>query len=87
MSGGKIGKAISGIGKGIGGAVGGVLGALGGNSGPNIKTREPRDIAQDEVDEKQKTTNAALARKKNRSLLSTGAASLDSGGAKKLLGD
>lgn len=83
MSGGGIGKVIS----GIGGAVGSVLGALGGNSGPNIKTRDPRDIAQDEVDEKQKTTNAALARKKNRSLLSTDAASLDSGGAKKLLGD
>lgn len=82
-----------GIGRFVGNALGGVFG--GGKDAVKIvkKVTPAQDTAQEEVDNKQKITNAALARKKNRSVLSTGASSLDSGAgvvaqsAKKLLGE
>ncbi|OCF98778.1 hypothetical protein [Gilliamella sp. wkB308] len=89
-------------GRGIGRVVGKMLGPAGkmanellggGSNGPakivnNITP--PQDTAQEEVDKKQMVANAALARKKNRSLLSTGATTSDVGTAqvaKKLLGE
>lgn len=84
-------------GGGIGKALGNVLGGIfGGGKEPSkiVNNVTPaQDTAQEEVDNKQKITNAALARKKNRSVLSTGATSMDSSSgavaqsAKKLLGE
>lgn len=88
MSGGGIGKIIS-------APINAVSGLLGGKKDA-VKvvnqTAPAQDTAQKEVDKKQQSTNAALARKKNRSLLSTGAISTDYGTAnqaqsKKLLGE
>lgn len=68
-------------------------GLLGGNKNPNNNAASAKDTAQEEADNAQKVSNAALSRKKNRSLLSTGANSSDTGGAnvataaKKLLGE
>ena len=92
MSGGGIGKAIGKALGGIGGigGIGKAIGGLFGGSQPNVSTPPAQNTAQQEVDKKQQTTNAALARKKNRSVLSTGAASMDTGTAqqaKKLLGE
>ena len=86
MSGGGIGKAIGKAIGGIGKAVGGLLGG----SQPKVNTPSAQDTTQQEVDKKQQATNASLARKKNRSVLSTGATSMDTGTAqtaKKLLGE
>lgn len=90
MSGGGIGKAIGKALGGVGKAVGGLLG--GGKEPAKIVNNitPAQDTAQQEVDKKQQTTNAALARKKNRSVLSTGATSMDADTAqqaKKLLGE
>lgn len=82
-----------GIGKMFGKVLGGIFG--GGKTPLKIvnNTTPAQDTAQEEVDNKQKITNAALARKKNRSVLSTGATSMDSSSgavaqsAKKLLGE
>ncbi|QHJ78687.1 MAG: hypothetical protein [Caudoviricetes sp.] len=82
-----------GIGKVIGGVVDAVGGIFGGGKEPSkiVNNVTPaKDTAQQEVDKKQQATNAALARKKNRSVLSTGASSMDTGTAqqaKKLLGE
>ena len=89
MSGGGIGKVIGKALGGVGNAVGGLLG--GGKEPSKIvnNVTPAKDTAQQEVDKKQQATNAALARKKNRSVLSTGASSMDTGTsqtAKKLLG-
>lgn len=90
MSGGGIGKAIGKAFGGVGKAIGGLLGG-GKEPGKIVNNITPaQDTAQQEVDKKQQATNAALARKKNRSVLSTGAASMDTGTAqqaKKLLGE
>lgn len=90
MSGGGIGKAIGKAFGGVGKAIGGLLGG-GKEPGKIVNNITPaQDTAQQEVDKKQQATNAALARKKNRSVLNTGAASMDTGTAqqaKKLLGE
>lgn len=68
-------------------------GLIGGSNTPNINVTPAQDTAQQETDKAQKATNAAISRKKNRSLLSTGANSNDTGtanvatAAKKLLGE
>lgn len=95
MSGGGIGNAIGGVISGafksVGKLTGGLLG--GGKQGPAKivnNMASPQDTSQKEVDKKQMVTNSALARKKNRSLLSTGATTSDVGAAqaaKKLLGE
>lgn len=80
-------------GKSIGKALGKALKAVGlGNEKPRIGKvgQTPEQIAQQEADKKQQMINTGLARKKNRSVLSTGAASMDSGAsptAKRLLGE
>lgn len=68
-------------------------GLLGGSKTVKVNTTSAQDTAQKETDKAQKATNAALSRKKNRSLLGTGANSTDSGSAasaqaaKQLLGE
>lgn len=78
-------------GKSIGKAVGSVLKAVGlGGQKPRKNEMTPEQIAQQEADKKQQIANTNLARRKNRSVLSTGAASMDSGAApaaKRLLGE
>lgn len=78
-------------GKSIGKALGKALKAVGlGNEKPRKNEQTPEQIAQQEADKKQQIANTNLARKKNRSVLSTGAASMDSGAAptaKRLLGE
>lgn len=80
-------------GKSIGKALGSAFKAIGlGNEKPRKGKNEqtPEQIAQQEADKKQQMINTGLARKKNRSVLSTGAASMDSGAtptAKRLLGE
>lgn len=78
-------------GKSIGKALGKALKAVGlGNEKPRKNEQTPEQIAQQEADKKQQMINTGLARKKNRSVLSTGAASMDSGAtptAKRLLGE
>lgn len=85
MSGGKIGKIVGSVTKPISKA----LGVGGGDKTVKYVNEAPsaQDTAQQEVDKKQQITNASTARKKNRSLLSTGAGSSDAGSAKKLLGE
>ena len=78
---------------GISGLLNTVTGGILGGKTPSINVTAPQDTAQQEADSAQKATNAALSRKKNRSLLSTGANSTDVGSAgaaqaaKKLLGE
>lgn len=78
---------------GVSSLVSSLTGGLLGGKSPNINVTAPQDTAQEETDKAQKANNAALSRKKNRSLLSTGANSTDSGSAtsaqaaKKLLGE
>lgn len=78
-------------GKSIGKALGSAFKAIGlGNEKPRKNEQTPEQIAQQEADKKQQIANTNLARKKNRSVLSTGAASMDSGAsptAKRLLGE
>jgi len=78
-------------GKSIGKALGSAFKAIGlGNEKPRKNEQTPEQIAQQEADKKQQIANTNLARKKNRSVLSTGAASMDSGvspTAKRLLGE
>lgn len=65
------------------GKAGGLLG-LGGNT-INIEQESAQDTAQQEADKSQQQMNLVTARKKNKSLLSTGAG--DNSTAKKLLGE
>ena len=99
MSGNGIGKALGGglLGGGLlgGGVTKAVSGLLGGGQKPAKivdNTKPAQDTAQEEVDKKQQIVNTAKARKKNRSILSTGAISSDAGAAnqaqsKRLLGE
>ncbi|MDF7671152.1 hypothetical protein PT276_08110 [Orbaceae bacterium ESL0721] len=70
---------------------GGLLG--GGGAKIKVNNQTAQDTAQQETDKSQQKVNAAISRKKNRSLLSTGANSSDDSGvqaaqaAKKLLGE
>lgn len=78
-------------GKSIGKAIGSVLKVVGlGDKKPRKNEQTPEQIAQQEADKKQQIANTNLARRKNRSVLSTGATSIDSGAAptaKRLLGE
>lgn len=87
-----------GLGKVITAPIKAVSQVFGGGSAKPVKIinqqqdHTSQDTAQEQVDKKQQVTNASIARKKNRSLLSTGADSADSGSvnfaqSKKLLGE
>lgn len=70
MSGGSIGKAIKGVSK-IAANPTRILKGIAGGGNPYKSGDENslQDQAQDEADKKQKLVNAALARRKNKSLL------------------
>lgn len=70
MSGGSIGKAIKGVSK-IAANPTRILKGIAGRGNPLKSGNENslQDQAQDEADKKQKLVNAALARRKNKSLL------------------
>lgn len=82
---------MSKVGKGIEKAVRGVRDAVFGGAPDIDMGQDPKDTAQEEADKAQGTANAAIARRKKRSLLGSGMDDGVSSGAtqqaKKLLGE